>query len=219
MNGFTHALPYLDNAYLAIGSCLPDWLSICDRKCRARKKHAVQYVDHEDDVVAAVAQGVVHHHDDDSWFHATPVFNKLTLDFGMELKAIHGHERTMRPGFVGHILIELLLDAYLSSRYPGKMDLFYRQASGVDRDKIQSAVNQFATRPTDRLVAEIQRFVDVQYWYDYETDEGVIYRINQVLRRVRLDPLDNEVIDWMPGARSRVYKQAPDMLPRYKMEV
>jgi len=135
MNGFTHALPYLDDPYYAVGCCLPDWLSICDRQCRAREKNASKFADHSDPVVSAVARGVVQHHQDDAWFHATPIFNKLMLDFAVELKEVFGHERTMRPGFVGHILVELFLDAFLSSRHPGKMEFFYEQVAAVDSEK------------------------------------------------------------------------------------
>jgi hypothetical protein len=219
MNGFTHALPFLDNPYFAVGCCLPDWLSICDRKCRAHEKNARKFVEDPDPVVSIVARGVVQHHQDDAWFHATPIFNKLMLDFSVELKRIHGGERTMRPGFVGHILVELLLDAFLSSQHPGKMEVFYQQTAALDREKIQLAINQFATRPTDRLAGEIQRFVNARYWFDYETDEGLMFRINQVLRRVRLEPLGEPFANWLPGARERVYSNAAGLLPEYGVEI
>lgn len=219
MNGFTHALPFLEDAYFAVGCCLPDWLSICDRGCRVREKNAIQFVDDNDPIVSAVAQGIVQHHQDDTWFHATPVFNKLILDFSVELKQLFGNERTMRPGFVGHILVELLLDAFLSSKHPGKMEFFYQQVAEVESKSIQMAINLFATHPTDRLVSEIDRFVIVRYWFDYATDEGVIYRINQVLRRVRLEPLDDRVLDWVPAARRRVYENAAGLLPDYQVAI
>ncbi len=159
------------------------------------------------------------HHQDDAWFHATPIFNKLMLDFSVELKRIHGDERTMRPGFVGHILVELLLDAFLSSQYPGKMEYFYQQTASLDGEKIQRAVNQFATRPTDRLAGEIERFLNVRYWFDYETDEGLRFRINQVLSRVRLEPLGKPFLKWLPGARERVYANAAGLLSEYGVDI
>jgi hypothetical protein len=217
MNGFTHALPYLENANFAVGCCLPDWLSICDRKCRAREKNALRLVDDSDPVVATVARGVVQHHHDDAWFHATPKFNRLMLEFAVELKGVFGNERTMRPRFVGHILVELLLDAYLSSRYPGSLEFFYQQVARVDSERIQAAVNRFATRPTDRLAGEIKRFIHARYLFDYDTNSGIVFRINQVLKRVRLEPLDERIMSWLPGARARVYKNATDLLPNYRI--
>ena len=61
MNCFSHALPFLDDPVLAVGTCIPDWLAACDRKCRASEKKAELFVDHEDPFVASIARGVVWH--------------------------------------------------------------------------------------------------------------------------------------------------------------
>ena len=108
--------------------------------------------------MSATARGVVQHHQDDDWFHRTPVFNELILNFAVELRELFGNERTMRPSFVGHILVEMFLDAYLTQQHPGKLELFYQQVATVDAEAIQSAVNLFATRPTDKLSPAIERF-------------------------------------------------------------
>ena len=213
MNCFTHALPHLDDPYYAVGVCLPDWLSACDRKCRAREKNALMFADDKDPIVAKTAKGVVQHHQDDDWFHKTPAFNELMLNFGMELKEVFGKERTMRPAFIGHVLVELFLDAYLHAQNPGKLDYFYDQVKTVDRESIQQALNRFATRPTEKLAAEIERFARVKYLYDYETDKGTIFRINKVFRALKLELIGDEVFEWMPGARQRVYDRASELLP------
>ena len=219
MNCFTHALPYLDDAYFAVGCCLPDWLSACDRKCRAREKNALKFVDDPNSIVSTIARGVAQHHHDDSWFHKTPIFNKLILDFTVELRELFGAERTMRPSLIGHILVELFLDACLNAKHPGKMEYFYQQVATVDGEAIQDAINKFATKPTDKLVPEIQRFVKAKYLYDYDTDKGVIYRINKVLQRVTLETIGDEIFQWMPGARTRVYDNVAALLPEYAIKV
>ena len=219
MNSFAHALPHLDDAYFAVGCCLPDWLSACDRKCRVRQKNATEFVDEADPVVSAVARGVVQHHRDDEWFHQTPIFNQLILNYAVELRKLYGNERTMRPGFVGHVIVELFLDAYLHANNPGKMDQFYELVSNVDGKQVQSAINLFATKPTDKLASEIERFRRARYLYDYDTDEGVVYRINRVFQRIKLQPLDDRIFDWMPQARKQVYENAAELLPNYAIKV
>ena len=219
MNCFAHALPHLDDPYFAVGCCIPDWLSAADRKCRAREKKALPYIDHADPVVSAVARGVVQHHRDDDWFHRTPVFNDLILNFAVELRELFGDERTMRPGFVGHILVEMFLDAYLTKRNPGKLELFYEQVDSVDGDAIQDAVNLFATRPTSKLAPAIERFRRLRFLFDYATEEGTVFWVNKILNRISLEQLDGEIIDWLPGARNRVYNSASDLLPNYPIVV
>jgi hypothetical protein len=219
MNCFTHALPHLDDPYFAVGCCIPDWLSAADRKCRAREKRAREFVDHADPIVSATARGVVRHHQDDDWFHRTPVFNELILSFGVELRELFGNERTMRPSFVGHILVEMFLDAYLTKQHPGKLEFFYEQVESVDNDAIQSAVNRFSTRPTDKLSSAIERFRSIRFLFDYATEEGTIYWVNKILQRVSLDKLDGVIFDWLPGARNRVYNSASKLLPDYPISV
>ena len=215
MNCFTHALPHLDDAYLAVGVCLPDWLSACDRKCRTREKHAIEFVGNSNSIVSTVAKGVIRHHRDDHWFHQTPMFNKLILEYAMELRQMFGNERTMRPSLVGHIVVELFLDAYLNQMNPGKLEYFYQQVAKVDAEQIQNALNLFATKPTDKLVNEIERFIRIRYLFDYDTDEGIIYWINKIFKRIKLDPLGPEILEWMPQARQRVYDNAGALLPKY----
>jgi len=212
MNCFSHAISHLHDPYFAVGCCLPDWLSACDRKCRAREKFAIKFIDHQDSIIATTARGVVQHHRDDDWFHRSPIFNKLILDFAVELRAVFGNERSMRPSLVGHIAVELFLDAYLHAEYPGRLEEYYSLVDSVDAVQIQSAINLFATRPTDKLVEEIARFRKARYLFDYATDSGVAYRINRVLQRVKLDQLDDRFVDWMPNARDRVNENAKELL-------
>lgn len=219
MNCFAHALPFLDDAYFVVGACLPDWLGACDRKCRLREKAANEFVDHQDPVVATLARGVVQHHQDDDWFHRGAAFNELILNYAVELRELFGNERSMRPSVIGHIIVEMFLDAYLNEKNPGELDRFYRQVESVDPEKVQSSINRFANRETQKLVSAIERFTREKFLYDYDTDQGVIYRINRVMKRVGLDSMPPGIEDWTPGARQRVYDRASELLPQYSIKL
>ena len=219
MNCFTHALPYLDDEYIAVGCCIPDWLSAADRKCRVRDKNATPFVDHDDSIVGRVAQGIVNHHRDDAWFHDAPAFHELSLKYAVELRELFDNERTMRTGFVGHVVIELFLDAYLHQTNPGVLESYYEKVASVDFAKVQNAINLFATKPTDQLVPEIERVLRVRYLFDYETNEGTTMRINKVLARIGLPILDERVLPWMEKARQEVYSRVDDLLYKYKADI
>ena len=214
MNSFAHAFPFLHDPYFAVGSCIPDWLSAVDRKVRAREKLAAGFVNDQDPIISAVAQGVVQHHQDDHWFHQTLAFNELSMQFAVELKELFD-EPGMRPGLVGHVMVELFLDAHLHHTNPGKLDFFYELVSQIDAKQVQAAVNEFSTRRTDKLAAGIKRFANEKYLYDYSTDSGIVYRINQVFARIGLNTLNSTIFDWMPSARSRVYESADGLLRRW----
>ena len=112
MNFLSHALPYLDRPLLAISTGVPDFLSVVDRKIRAREKRAVQFVDSDDLELRMVAGGVMRHIADDRWFHGTEAFVMLNLQLAVELRDLLPGDEGFRPTFVGHILIEMLLDAF-----------------------------------------------------------------------------------------------------------
>ena len=218
MNCFTHALPYLDDAWKTAGCCIPDWLGAVDRKCRVRERKATPFIDHKDPVVAAIAQGIVHHHQDDHWFHTNQTFQELNINFAIELREILDGERGMRTGFVGHVLIEMFIDAWLHDKHPGKLEFYYQQLESIDPEKIQDVVNLFASKKTDKLASAIEGVIKDRYLFDYTDDSKTLYRINRVLSRIGLETIDDRVFDWMKDARKRVYDRVPDLLDQYAIE-
>jgi hypothetical protein len=212
MNSFSHALAFFDDPYFAAGACVPDWLTACDRRCRARKKRAANWVDDDDPVMRSVARGVVQHHEDDYWFHGSAEFTRMNMLMAVEYREKFGNTQTMRASLIGHIVIEMLLDAWLESKFPGAMEAMYVWLAKLDAEKIQSSINQFATKPTDKLAAEIGRFLKVRYLFDYLKDGGVRYRMNKVLGRLQLDLMPEESIKWIGKKRELIYASAPALL-------
>ena len=58
MNYFAHGYRFVDSAYFLAGTAVPDWLSVADRKVRARSKGANQLLNDTDPRVAALAAGI-----------------------------------------------------------------------------------------------------------------------------------------------------------------
>ncbi len=220
MNSFSHALPFLDRStYFPIGCAIPDWLGAVDRKCRVRKNRASKFLDHDDSLVAEIAGGIIQHIDDDRWFHSTEKFSELSMQFAVELRECLIDEPGFRPGFLGHIVIELILDAFLHENNPGKLDMFYEMVANSDPAAIESAVNQMATRPTTKLATYFPVFLRERYLYDYGDDKRLMFRVNHVLKRVKLNPVGDEIIPWVATARKRIYQCAGDLLEDYTHEV
>lgn len=219
MNSFSHALPYLEQPYVAVGCCVPDWLTAFDRKCRARKQKASHWVEAEDPVIREVAQGVVQHHRDDDWFHRGRQFHRLNQQLAVECRQQFPNDHSMRPSLIGHVVIEMLLDAYLGQTFSGALDAFYEVVSQVDPARVQEAVNRFANRPTSRLTLAIERFLELRYVFDYVEDAGVRFRMNKVLERLQLTPLPPEADAWIGTVRDRVQAQASQLLAEYPLEL
>ena len=72
--------------------------------------------------MAAVAGGILQHLRDDARFHATRAFAETSLELTVRVRDALGGETGLRPAFLGHLLVELLLDAALIADDPGRLD-------------------------------------------------------------------------------------------------
>src|SRR6478672_2111985 len=139
MNYLAHGWRFASEPYVLAGTAAPDWLSVIDRKIRLRSRTAAEFIDDADDVLSAVARGVVQHHADDAWFHATLAFNELSLAFAVEIRDALPGDEGFRPSFLGHILVELLLDAALAEENPARLDAYYVALTALDAEATQQA--------------------------------------------------------------------------------
>ena len=204
MNYFAHALPFLDRPCFVAGASVPDWLTVADRPLRLRSRHAEAFVDDADRCLAEVAAGVLQHLHDDARFHQTRAFAETSLELSVRVRDMLGDENGMRPAFLGHLLVELLLDAALIADDPAHLTEYYRLLDELDAGQIEAAVNRMAPRPTRRLAGFIELFRRERVLWDYLEDDTLMMRLGQVMRRVRLDPLPDRFAAVLPGARELV---------------
>ncbi len=212
MNYFAHGRSYLAAPYFLVGTAIPDLIRVAARKSRVREKHALEYLSHKDPSVAAIAAGIAQHHADDAWFHNTSAFAQLSLQFTVIARDALPNDEGFRPSFLGHILVELLLDSVLIAENQELLDEYYRAMDDVDADLVQRAIGQMATRPAERFSACLQGFRQVQFLYDYLDDGKLCYRLNQVMRRVRLPELPESFVDVISPMRSAVATRREELL-------
>lgn len=204
MNFFAHAMHCLDDPAQCVGVAIPDWLPMLRPRIRCRSRHASPWIEDPSPDFSSLAQGVVRHHHDDGWFHQSRAFNELSIDFARRLRVTAGDDHAFRPGFVGHILVELLLDATLIADRPGRLDQYYRQIESVDPDWIARAVGRMTGHDASGLSQIVRRFCEIRFLADYQDDGRLTWRINQVLARVKLPELPPGFAELLPEAREEV---------------
>ena len=199
-------MPYFDTPLIAACTAVPDWLSVIDRKIRARGKLARQALDENDgdESLRMVAEGIIRHIEDDRWFHGTEAFISTNMEMAVQLRDRLPGDAGFRPTFVGHVLIEMFLDAFWIRDDETISQRYYELLESVSAPEIQRCVNRITGKPTDRLVRTIERFNEVKFLYDYLDHEKMLMRMNQVLRRVKLPPLPDSLVDWLPEASELV---------------
>jgi hypothetical protein len=217
MNYLAHGYRFTEEPYFLAGTAAPDWLSVIDRKMRLRSRRAAEFVADADPQLAAVARGVVQHHHDDEWFHQTDAFSELNLAFAVEIRCMLPDDEGFRPSFLGHILVELLLDAVLAEESPDRLDNYYAAIDAIDPLRVQAAINHLATCTSDRIGMLIPRFARERFLADYADDARLLVRLNHVMRRVNLPQLPGEIAELFPAMRRRVRERRVDLLPSERM--
>jgi len=216
MNYFAHGMRFVDRPYFLAGTALPDWLSVVDRRMRLRARSVEPFADGSGSPQAELAAGVLQHLDDDAWFHRTAAFAvasaELTIVFRDALPSDDGH----RPAFLGHILTEMLLDSVLIDRAPATLDAYYTAFDRLDATLVAQSVNRMAPRPTDCLSDFIPLFVRERFLADYRDPNRLLFRLNQIMRRVKLNPLPAGFEATLELARAIVSSHAAALLPGWQ---
>lgn len=214
MNYFAHAIRFLDRPVFAVATGLPDMLSVIDRKMRLRARRLEPFADASGSFESEVAAGAMQHLEDDRWFHTTRAFVETSAELTNLFRTVLGEEDRMRCPFLGHIVTELQLDVVLMERYPDRLDRYYKLMSEVDSLAVETAVNQMATKTSDRLAWLIARFCDEQFMRCYPVPGRLRFRLNQVMLRVGLDQIPEAIEPLLETSQVIVRGRADDLLPQ-----
>jgi hypothetical protein len=212
MNYFAHGREFVDDPYFLAGTAVPDWLSVVDRKVRARRQGAAPLTEDADRRTAAIARGILQHHADDAWFHETRAFGELNWRFTAAVRDALAPDDSLRPSFLGHILVELLLDDALICRDPKRLEQYYLAMESVDGTVVEQVVNRIAARTADRLAEFIGLFCRARFLWDYADDGKLLMRLNQVMSRVGLPALPDAFQQVLPDAREQVGRRADELM-------
>jgi len=218
MNYLAHALPFLhddsDHAdWRVAGTSLPDWLRAVDKKARLRPSVLDAVAVHDDDRFAALRDGAARHHDDDLHFHADAVFDQASSTLAARLRQL---DNGLRASTIGHVLVEMLVDATLMETRPGLLQRYYAVVDGLDEAHVAAFARRATGRPLDHAEVLIDRFRRSRFLMAYQTDEGLLSCLVGVCRRAGLAPPPSSTTVLIAEARqemmplvSRFFGEAP----------
>lgn len=214
MNYLTHGFQFLDQPMFLAGTAVPDWLRVSDPRVRVRPKltEAVAGAHSSDPEFQELCHGILRHHADDDRFHSSVVFQQVSEDLAKSFRKIMRDRYDHRPGLLGHIVAELLLDNELARRNPGLLHGYYAALDTVDSVWIHTAVNRIVRRPAGSLAHFIDVFREVRFLYDYADNSTLWHRLNQVLQRAKLSPLPEDVFPIFDDARDLLQQRGTELL-------
>ncbi len=214
MNYLAHALDVLECPYRLAGTALPDWLRVAAPGVRLRPRHLepVSAAEHPPQW-RRLAQGVLRHHRDDGEFHFRPAFLTLCEEARRELQPRFADQSPHLVGFLGHMLVELLLDAAILDCCPELGRRYYEQLERLDREEVSRFVRQTTGKPVPELPGWIDRFCRLRFLFDYLDDGKLWFRCGQVMRRLGCR-WPQSPPPRLPALRRGVYRRRFELLPQ-----
>jgi hypothetical protein len=216
MNYYAHGYRFVQTPCFLAGTAVPDWLSVVNRRVRARRRLAEPWTDDADPDVREVARGIVQHHHDDAWFHATRAFAELSLALTVGVRELLAGDPGFRPSFLGHILVEVFLDAALIAADPDRLERYYAALESLDPVLVSEIIQRMTTGPVPGLEAVLPRFCRERFLYDYLDDAKLLARLNRVMGRVKLPILPASFVTFLPTARHLVTARQDDLMSEPK---
>jgi hypothetical protein len=200
MNFLSHFYFDRDNTscYHILGTVLPDLLKNADKSILIHPEK-LQHPDAEiDDIIG----GWKKHLEVDRYFHSSGFF--ITRSHELKKLLIPAIENSpVKPFFLGHIALELILDNLLLTSERVSVEDFYDHLSGCNNEVIQEFLNFSGLEKTDIFFRFYEKFKHNRYLETYADTQQIAYALKRICMRVWHDPFTAEqegMMNWVLSA-------------------
>ena len=172
-----------DNCYHVLGTVLPDLLKNADKTIvlHPEKLH------HPNPEINAMIEGWKKHLEVDRYFHSSNFFLTHSHQLKKELlPAIEGSP--VKPFFLSHIALELILDNLLLTTSKITVDGFYKHLGGCDSTVIDEFLTFDGLSDTTVFFKFYDDFKKSKYLYTYAETKEIAYALKRICMRVWNNP-------------------------------
>lgn len=173
---------YSHNPELVLGSVLPDLVKNASKNIHVL---AHKYEDRfgNNPKLNSIYQGWVRHMETDRLFHNSTFFYEKTHELKIVLTpTVEG--TAIRPSFLSHIALELLLDHLLLTNELVHERDFYAHLASADRDAITKFFHLCEVADTAFFLKYFNRFIQAQYVGGYRKFDQMTVAIINICRRL-----------------------------------
>ena len=175
------------NCYHILGIVLPDLLKNADKTIvlHPEKLH------HINEDINCIIKGWNKHLEVDRYFHSSEFFLHHSHQLKNELTPVIAGS-PVKPFFLGHIALELILDNLLITT--NKLDAhdFYKHLAGCDHDVIQEFLTFAGLKDSAKFFRFFDGFKRDGYLHTYSETPKIAYALKRICMRVWKDPFTVE---------------------------
>lgn len=171
------------NCYHTLGTVLPDLLKNADKNIIIHPEK----LRHSNPAINDIIKGWRKHLEVDRHFHSSDFFINHSHQLKLLLRpAITGSP--VKPFFLGHIAIELLLDNLLITTGKVSVGDFYAHLNSCNNEVIREFLNFSGLQDTDKFFRFYEKFKSSRYLETYVETQQIAYALKRVCMRVWNDP-------------------------------
>jgi hypothetical protein len=171
------------NCYLISGTVLPDLLKNADKTTILHPEK----LQHEDKHVNSIITGWNRHLEVDRYFHSSDFFTTHSHQLKKLLAPVITGS-PVKPFFLGHIAIELILDNLLLTTGKITVNNFYDHLKGCDNAIIDEFLASAGLKDTSRFFRFYEGFKKDEYLHTYSETQQIAYALKRICMRVWQDP-------------------------------
>ncbi len=178
---------HTSNCYHVLGTVLPDLLKNADKSIilHPEKHH------YPDGDTHHIYNGWLKHLEIDRHFHNSDFFKTHSHQLKLELREVISGS-PVKPFFLGHIAIELILDSLLLTTGRVKADDFYYHLSSCDHRSINEFLAVSGMTGPEVFTHFFDRFRTERYLHTYADASKVAYALKRICMRIWPSPFTPE---------------------------
>lgn len=163
---------------------MPDLLKNADKTINI---HPEKLTAHPNAQVNSILQGWKKHLEVDRYFHSSEFFAYHSHQLKLVLKpAMVGS--VVKPFFLGHVALELVLDNLLITVSHLNVDHFYQHLEDTDTETLRSFLNYSGMNDTERFFKFFVDFKRHRYLHTYAEAGQIAYALKRICMRIWQDP-------------------------------
>ncbi|MVN21110.1 ACP phosphodiesterase [Mucilaginibacter arboris] len=172
-----------NDAYQVLGSVMPDLLRNADKEALIKPERLPAQTD---PTICSLILGWKKHLEIDRHFHSSDFFKHHAHQLKLLLTpAVAGS--AVKPFFLGHIALELILDNLLLTTHTVFADDFYDHLKNAEEANIRAFLELNGVDP-QKFLSFYTLFINEKYLYSYIELNSVVYALKGVCKRIWKDP-------------------------------
>lgn len=173
----------VNDCYHILGTVLPDLLKNADKTIILHPEK----LRHTNNNINSIISGWNKHLEVDRHFHSADFFLEHSHQLKVLLRpVIEGSP--VKPFFLGHIAIELILDNLLLTTGKVTADVFYDHLGGCQTEVIDQFLTFAGLKNTAAFFKFFEDFKRSRYLYTYAETQQIAYALKRICMRVWKDP-------------------------------